>query len=104
MPGWVLDYVLLHELAHTLHAGHGPQFWALLEAYPRTERARGFLEGFAFASDAGDGDTEPTPGDDADRADDLHQADHPALIDETDPADRDAPAADGPGSGSPAGR
>lgn len=61
MPGWVLDYVLLHELAHTLHAGHGPQFWELLEAYPRTERARGFLEGFAFAQDAGDADE---PGDD----------------------------------------
>ena len=57
MPGWVLDYVLLHELAHTLHAGHGPDFWALLDCYPRTERARGFLEGYAFARDAGLEDT-----------------------------------------------
>lgn len=53
MPGWVLDYVLLHELAHTLHAGHGPDFWVLLDRYPRTERARGFLEGHAFARDVG---------------------------------------------------
>ncbi|NHC13284.1 M48 family metallopeptidase [Motilibacter sp. E257] len=45
MPGWVLDYVLLHELAHLIEPDHGPAFWALLEAYPRTERARGFLEG-----------------------------------------------------------
>ena len=51
LPGWVLDYVLLHELAHLVHAGHGPQFWALLESYPRTERARGFLEGVAHAQD-----------------------------------------------------
>ena len=51
LPGWVLDYVLLHELAHLLHAGHGPQFWALLESYPRTERARGFLEGVAFSEE-----------------------------------------------------
>ena len=51
MPGWVLDYVLLHELAHLLRGGHGPEFWALLEAYPRTERAKGFLEGFAFSLD-----------------------------------------------------
>ena len=51
LPGWVLDYVLLHELAHLLHAGHGPQFWALLESYPRTERARGFLEGVAFSDE-----------------------------------------------------
>lgn len=61
MPSWVLDYVLLHELAHTLHAGHGPEFWALLDAYPRTERARGFLEGFSFACDTG-GEGEPQDG------------------------------------------
>ena len=50
-PSWVLDYVLLHELAHLLEAGHGPRFWRLLEAYPRTERARGYLEGLAAARD-----------------------------------------------------
>jgi predicted metal-dependent hydrolase len=55
MPGWVLDYVLLHELAHLLHAGHGPEFWKILEAYPRTDRARGFLEGTSFAQDGGAG-------------------------------------------------
>jgi predicted metal-dependent hydrolase len=47
MPAWVVDYVLLHELAHLLQPRHGPQFWALLRAYPRTERARGYLEGVA---------------------------------------------------------
>jgi hypothetical protein len=55
MPRWVLDYVLLHELAHLLQPGHGPAFWALVEAYPRTERARGFLEGVSFAEDRGAG-------------------------------------------------
>ncbi len=45
MPEYVIDYVLLHELAHLLVPGHGPRFWKLLESYPRTERARGFLEG-----------------------------------------------------------
>ena len=45
MPSWVLDYVLMHELAHLLVPGHGPRFWALVEDFPRTERARGFLEG-----------------------------------------------------------
>jgi predicted metal-dependent hydrolase len=49
MPDWVIDYVLLHELAHLVHADHGPGFWSLLSAYPHTERARGFLDGVAFA-------------------------------------------------------
>ncbi|URM89702.1 M48 family metallopeptidase [Streptomyces sp. MRC013] len=47
MPEYVVDYVLLHELAHLLVPGHGPRFWRLLEPYPRTERARGYLEGAA---------------------------------------------------------
>ncbi|WP_443076488.1 M48 metallopeptidase family protein [Streptomyces sp. TRM 70361] len=49
MPEYVVDYVLLHELAHLLVPGHGPRFWRLLDAYPRTERARGFLEGVVAA-------------------------------------------------------
>ncbi|MFF9477524.1 M48 family metallopeptidase [Streptomyces sp. NPDC014733] len=49
MPEYVVDYVLLHELAHLLVPGHGPRFWQLLDAYPRTERARGYLEGVAAA-------------------------------------------------------
>ncbi|MGK5626907.1 M48 metallopeptidase family protein [Streptomyces sp. URMC 123] len=47
MPDYVIDYVLLHELAHLLVPGHGAAFWRLLETYPRTERARGYLEGVA---------------------------------------------------------
>ena len=50
MPGWVLDYVLVHELAHLLVTGHGPRFWALVERYPRTERARGYLDGVSAAA------------------------------------------------------
>jgi len=47
MPAWVLDYVILHELTHLLQPGHDGEFWLLLESYPRTERARGYLEGVA---------------------------------------------------------
>lgn len=50
MPDWVLDYVLVHELAHLLEPGHDAAFWALVNRYPRTERARGYLEGVAAAA------------------------------------------------------
>jgi predicted metal-dependent hydrolase len=48
MPPWVVDYVLLHELAHLIEANHGPQFHALLADFPHTERAQGFLEGVSW--------------------------------------------------------
>jgi predicted metal-dependent hydrolase len=60
MPPWVIDYVLLHELAHLVEQGHGPRFWTLLDSYPRTERARGYLEGFAAARDLRIGDDGPS--------------------------------------------
>jgi predicted metal-dependent hydrolase len=50
MPVWVQDYVLVHELAHLLVPGHGPDFWALVGRYPRTERARGYLDGVSAAA------------------------------------------------------
>jgi len=53
MPSWVIDYVLVHELAHLIETGHTPQFWAWVDRYPRAERAKGFLEGVAAASSLG---------------------------------------------------
>jgi len=53
MPQWVIDYVLLHELAHLLVASHSAAFWKLLEAYPETRRAKAFLEGVSYATSRG---------------------------------------------------
>jgi predicted metal-dependent hydrolase len=72
MPGWVIDYVVLHELAHLVQPGHGPRFWSLLDTYPRTERARGFLEGFAAARDLPIDEDDVGPEDDAE-AEEEHE-------------------------------
>jgi predicted metal-dependent hydrolase len=42
-PRWVLDYVIVHELAHLVVTRHGPRFAKLVDRYPLAERARGFL-------------------------------------------------------------
>jgi predicted metal-dependent hydrolase len=53
MPGWVIDYVLVHELAHLIEPGHTAAFWGWVDRYPKAERAKGFLEGVACASQLG---------------------------------------------------
>lgn len=43
-PDWVVDYVVVHELAHLAEAQHGEAFWALVNRYPDAAKARGYLE------------------------------------------------------------
>lgn len=49
MPGWVVDAVLVHELAHLLVADHGPRFQELVRRYPRYAEASAFLDGVSWA-------------------------------------------------------
>jgi predicted metal-dependent hydrolase len=42
-PTWVLDYVVVHELAHLVEYNHGRAFDAIVARYPKAERAKGYL-------------------------------------------------------------
>jgi predicted metal-dependent hydrolase len=51
VPEWVLDAVIVHELAHLAHPDHSPGFHALADRHPRQREAGLFLEGFQLGLD-----------------------------------------------------
>ncbi|MCK5760063.1 MAG: M48 family metallopeptidase [Candidatus Delongbacteria bacterium] len=42
-PKWVLDFVIVHEIAHLLIPNHGKEFRELVDRFKLKERAVGFL-------------------------------------------------------------
>jgi hypothetical protein len=55
VPEWVLDSVLVHEVAHLTHPDHSRAFHKLAGAYPRHKEAGVFLAGYGL------GLSNPTP-------------------------------------------
>lgn len=43
MPQWVIDYVIIHELAHLVVPDHGKAFRDIVSRYKLAERAKGYL-------------------------------------------------------------
>lgn len=60
-PEWVIDAVLVHELAHLQEADHSSLFYEIANRHPRQDDSALFLEGYALGLglriEAGDVDT-----------------------------------------------
>jgi predicted metal-dependent hydrolase len=85
-PPWVLDYVIVHELAHLVEFHHNAKFRALVDQFPKAERARGFLTGVHYAPDRDDGSVDPSDPVDGDPVD---------VVEGIEPARDDEVSADG---------
>jgi hypothetical protein len=98
MPDYVRDYVLLHELVHLLVPGHGPDFEAWMQRYPRLLEARAYLAGVDHATGAGL-DREGAGEADVDGVDVESEEPSPPVVDLSEPASARRPRLRDPGPG-----
>ena len=61
VPGWVLDAVLVHEVAHLLEASHSARFHELAGRYPKLAEADAYLQGYSLGRAIGGPGAEPAP-------------------------------------------
>jgi predicted metal-dependent hydrolase len=86
-PDWVLDAVIVHELAHLIEPNHSHRFNELERRYPRRSEADVFLEGYALGlhmPDAGSCSDDPggsTDGSDSAGEPDQGEPPGPGAID-----------------------
>ena len=50
MPQYVIDAVLVHELAHLVERGHGPAFQRIVRGYEKHDVAEAYLAGASFGA------------------------------------------------------
>lgn len=48
-PRYASDYIILHELSHTLHLDHSPKFWKVVASVcPKYQKAEDWFENYGF--------------------------------------------------------
>ena len=66
VPDWVLDAVIVHELAHLLEPSHSPLFRDLESRFPRQHEADLFLNGYSLGLNMPGGGLSEGPDDNCD--------------------------------------